>query len=485
MYMKRMIRKAAILSLGMTAVFALASCECDCEIKGGGDTEVVTVNGKNSLSGVILDQDGAVLTGVTITVNGKNVPTNGNLFEMTDLDDGTYEVVIKKDGYKDYVTTVTLTSTSQTVEGKTVKAGQDEKLTFYLTKEVEALFQLGGTAQEKEIVLETSRQDDGTGTIVSNTQDPSNDALYSEVTASCEIPGLTADQLANVGEQLAAQGLNLSQFTFALTNISSLSEAEGASAARATRAIVTPGDVLPGNYTMFTGLQIGDPATVDFTSFPNYAVTLTFDLPDNNVKGAIKLFRYVNSQAAAGWTEVTSTTAGTGISSIDFSQDKKIVVRLNVLEPQAFVLGIQVDRTFNNTTSGEIVYTPVTNNGTSAMVVRSMNYQARSGLVLQNNTQGPLTDYLRKMVLRFYQMTAVKEPVLESHTYRVVPPYSLPASGALHLSASQQVSDETFSVMNGTSSFTAQRFGSVYVVHYAVIPPGSEVVPTHNGGSND
>ena len=313
--MKRMIRKAAILSLGMTAVFALASCECDCEIKGGGDTEVVTVNGKNSLSGVILDQDGAVLTGVTITVNGKNVPTNGNLFEMTDLDDGTYEVVIKKDGYKDYVTTVTLTSTSQTVEGKTVKAGQDEKLTFYLTKEVEALFQLGGTAQEKEIVLETSRQDDGTGTIVSNTQDPSNDALYSEVTASCEIPGLTADQLANVGEQLAAQGLNLSQFTFALTNISSLSEAEGASASRATRSIVTPGDELPGDYTMFTGLQIVDPATVDFTSFPNYAVTLTFDLPDNNVKGAIKLFRYVNSQAAAGWTEVTSTTAGTGIST--------------------------------------------------------------------------------------------------------------------------------------------------------------------------
>lgn len=485
--MKRMIRKTAVLSLGMTAIFALASCECDCELNRGGkdNTEVVTVNGKNTLSGVILDENGAVLTGVTITVNGQKVTVTGNSFEMTGLDDGTYEIVVKKDGYKDYVTKVTLSSTTQTVEGKTAKAGQDEKLTLYLIKELEMLFQLGGTAQEQEIVLENSRQDDGTGNIVSNTQDPSNDALYSEVTATCELPGLTADQLTTVGEQLASQGIDLSKFSFSITNVASLAEVEDASGARATRAIVTPGDVLPGNYTLFTGVQIVDPAVVDFTFIPNYTVDLTFDLPDNNVKGAIKLFRYVNSNATAGWTEATSATTGGGVLAIDFTQDKKIVVKLNVLEPQAFVLGIQVDRTFNNTTSGEIVYTPVTNNTSSAMVVRSMNYQARTGLILKNNTQGPLTDYLRKMVLRFYQITAVKEPQLVTYTYRVTPPYSLPATGLLHLSASQQVSDETFSVLNGTSSFTAQRFGSVYVVHYAVVPQGTPVVPTHNGGSND
>lgn len=483
MYMKNLIRKTAVLSLGMTAIFALSSCDCDCEINSGGNTEVVTVEGKNSLSGDILDQDGAALTGVTITVNGKTVTPTGNSFEMTDLDDGTYEVVIKKDGYKDYVTTVTLTSTTQTVEGKTVKAGQDEKMSFYMTKEVVELFTLGGTAQEKEIVLETSKQDDGTGNVVSNTQDPSNSSLYSEVTASCEVPALTAEQLTTIGDQLATQGLDLSQFTFSLTNVSSLSDVENASAARATRAVVTPGDPLPNNNTLFTGLTVDVDGVVDFSFIPGYTIEVTFDLPDNNVKGALTVFRQVASKATAGWTQVTSTTTGDGIVAVDFSQDKKIVIKLNILQTQTFVLGIQIDRVFNSTVSGNIEYTPVTNNTNSPMVVRTMNYQLRTGLVLQNNTQGPLTDFLRKMVFRFYKMKTVKDPVLVTQTYRVLPPYSLPATGTLHLAGVQQVTNETFSVTNGTSSFTAIRYGSASLVHYAIVPPGT--VPTHVGGGSD
>ena len=167
--MKKFINKVSVLMMGCMIAFMATACHT-----GGDDdsTQKVTPTPKNSLRGVILDQNGATLTGATVKINNKTVNINGNTFESTGLGNGNYKVEVTKAGYKGAEETITLSTSSQVVDNEVVLVGQDVESTFYLIKEETETINLGAEGDEKSVTLETSTQDDGTGKIVGNTQDP-------------------------------------------------------------------------------------------------------------------------------------------------------------------------------------------------------------------------------------------------------------------------------------------------------------------------
>lgn len=469
--MKKFFNKFSVLALG--CVMAMMATACHTGGDDGDSTSKVTPAVKNTLRGTIVDQDGAALMGATIKLNGKSVVVNGNTFEATGLKNGNYVVQVTATGYKKAEETVTLSTSTKVVEGETVVVGQDVATVIYLTKDEKRTVNFGVGGDSESIVLETSKQNDGTGHIVGNTQDPNNQSLNSEIVVTATVPAMSSSEVKTF-ESLLPAGMKIDDFNFTMTNLASTEEAT-------TRSVIIAGDALPNNFTFFTGLQLIPVVPIDFGPMaPAFTIDVTITLP-GDVKNVVKLYRNIGN----GWTEITSSTTGNGISSVDFSASNKIVVKLSKLQNMAFALGVQIDQTTPTTSYESFTSGPRVNSSSAPIVVKDLSYVAKSpGLVLTNITNGSMVDYLRKLVLKYYGLQTVNE-VKEVTLYydfstNGTGGYSLAANGQLFLAGFQVLTSSVFSVVNGTSSFKADEYGDVMVYPYAIIP-----TPVHGGGSND
>ena len=471
--MKHFFSKASVMLIVFALAVVATSCNSYSDEQQTTTKETITV--KNTLRGVILDQNGAALTGATVTINGKSVAVTGNTFGPLVYNDGTYTVVAKAAGYKDSEPKdVALAKQTQLVDGELALVGQDVECVIYMYKEETKTVNIGSTADSQTVTIETSTQDDGTGNTVGNTQDPTDVTLNSEITVTGEVPALDATQVSAVETQLPS-GTTIDDVSFTLTNLTSLAEARRG----ATRSIIVAGEALPDNFTFFTGVKLTTTQKVNFSSL-GITVDVTIELP-KDVKDVVKLYRLVGT--ASTWTEVTASTTGNGIAVADFSGNDKIVIKLNVLENQSFALGAQIDQSETASSTEAIVASPVVNNGATPVAVANIDYKAKEkGVVLKNLTKGSMVDYLRKMVLRYYGIRSIYEAKETTFTYNFTPAYSLAANGQLYLAGFQNVETSVFKIANGTSSFQAQEYGDVFVYPYAIVP---EVPNQHGGGSND
>lgn len=471
--MKKFLNKVSVLMMGCVMAMMATACHT-----GGDDvtTTKVTPTVKNSLRGIILDQDGAILTGATVKINGKTVSVTGNTFESLGLNNGSYKIEVSLAGYKSAEETITLSTSTEIIDGEAVVVGQNAENIFYLIRDERKTVNFGLAGDEETVTLETSTQDDGTGKIVGNTQEPENESLNTEIVVTASVPGMDADQVKKVEEQLPA-GIDIQSLSFLLTNLGSLNDA---TKKNATRTLIVAGEALPNNYTFFAGVQLVPTYTIDFSSIPGFTFSINIDLP-GDVKDAIKLYRNMGS----GWTEVTKETTGNGITSVDFSKESRITVNLNKLEFQSFAIGVQIDQTDESADVYPFTTEARVNNTSSPMLIKSLPYTAKTpGIVLTNLTTGAMVDYLRKIILRYYRIRAIYEAKDEDRVYDFTTNnssgYSLPAGGELYLTGYQNVKTSVFSIINGTSSFKAEQYGDMFVYPYALIP-----TPVHSGGSND
>ena len=196
--MKKFLNKVSVL--GLCFAMAMMTTACHTGDDEGSSTSKVTPTVKNTLRGTIVDQDGAALMGATIKLNGKSVVVNGNTFEATGLKNGNYVVQVTATGYKKAEETVTLSTSTKVVEGETVVVGQDVATVIYLTKDEKRTVNFGVGGDSESIVVETSKQNDGTGHIVGNTQDPNNQSLNSEIVVTATVPANNATGISATGK---------------------------------------------------------------------------------------------------------------------------------------------------------------------------------------------------------------------------------------------------------------------------------------------
>ena len=479
--MKKYLRNAAILAFGFGVAVSFSSCHRD---NGSSEpAEVIsTPTPTHTVSGVILDGNGNTLTGASVlayrngSASARKVTVTGNTFSVTGLNDGNWQFVVTKSGYKSAEETINLQIQSKQVEGKMVRTGMNVEQVFYLNINVESNAQsLGGSSsQSDEIVIETTKQDDGTGTEV-NTTDGSGNAA-GNVTVTGETPAITGDDYNDINQQIIDQTggeQNITNYTVTLTNVTSLEDAKAvARANRIASSRVTRADTsLPGGNELLAGVGVNAGSVkVQFPAGITYDVTIS--VPDNATKNAIKLYRTITGDA---WSELTT---GNGIASIDMSKDKAIVIKLNILQTQSFAIGVQI----SETTSSETTYEPI-----SAQVsyqtapVAAIPYTVKGGVVLTNEVSGYLTDFLRKIVLRKYGTRAVREAQIINKTYEFTTPYKMHENGTLYLAGFQEVTVTRYSIVNASASFRATEYGEAFVYPYEVYPETEE---THVGGSN-
>ena len=462
--MKQLFNKAFV----MLAVCALAVAATSCNAYDAGtapETSKTTITVKNSLRGTILDQDGAAVTGASVTINGAAVAVSSNSFEKTGLNDGTYTIVVKKAGFKDSEPkVVTLAKSTEIVNGESTVVGQDATCVIYLNKDnsVTTSAFSGTSGTSKTIDLETSTQDDGTGVVNSTTG-----ATVNKITVNVTTPNIEAADVPTINGQLPA-GTTVSDITYTITNLNSPEEA--------SRSTIVAGEALPGNYTFLTGAKLITAVDVDFAAMglTSYTIDVTIDLGDNDMKNGIALFRYLGGS----WTQVTANDTD---MSFDNSQDSKLIVKLSRLRAQSFAIGIQIDETVSGTANIPVVATPVVNSNAAAMSVPSMNYTAKErGVVISNQYNTAMVDFLRKAVLRYKGLTAVSSENDQAMTYTFSPAYSLPVGGTLYLAGYQEVETATYKVNGSTAAIAITKYGDTKVAPFAVVP-----VTEHSGGSND
>ncbi len=462
--MKQLFNKAFV----MLAVCALAVAATSCNAYDAGtapETSKTTITVKNSLRGTILDQDGAAVTGASVTINGAAVAVSSNSFEKTGLNDGTYTIVVKKAGFKDSEPkVVTLAKSTEIVNGESTVVGQDATCVIYLNKDnsVTTSAFSGTSGTSKTIDLETSTQDDGTGVVNSTTG-----ATVNKITVNVTTPNIAAADVSTINGQLPA-GTTVSDITYTITNLNSPDEASRSS-------VIVAGEALPGNYTFLTGAKLITAVDVDFAALSlSYTVDVTINLGDNDMKNGIALFRYLGGS----WTQVTANDTD---MSFDNSQDSKLIVKLSRLRAQSFAIGIQIDEAVTGATNIPVVATPVVNSNAAAMSVPSMNYTAKEkGVVISNQANTAMVDFLRKAVLRYKGLTAVSSVNDEAMTYTFSPAYSLPVGGTLYLAGYQEVEAATYKVNGSTAAIAITKYGDTKVAPFAVVP-----VTEHSGGSND
>jgi hypothetical protein len=462
--MKQLFNKAFV----MLAVCALAVAATSCNAYDAGtapETSKTTITVKNSLRGTILDQDGAAVTGASVTINGAAVAVSSNSFEKTGLNDGTYTIVVKKAGFKDSEPkVVTLAKSTEIVNGESTVVGQDATCVIYLNKDnsVTTSAFSGTSGTSKTIDLETSTQDDGTGVVNSTTG-----ATVNKITVKVTTPNIDAADVPTINGQLPA-GTTVSDITYTITNLNSPEEA--------SRSTIVAGEALPGNYTFLTGAKLITAVDVDFAAMglTSYTIDVTIDLGDNDMKNGIALFRYLGGS----WTQVTANDTD---MSFDNSQDSKLIVKLSRLRAQSFAIGIQIDETVSGTANIPVVATPVVNSNAAAMSVPSMNYTAKErGVVISNQYNTAMVDFLRKAVLRYKGLTAVSSENDQAMTYTFSPAYSLPVGGTLYLAGYQEVETATYKVNGSNAAIAITKYGDTKVAPFAVVP-----VTEHSGGSND
>lgn len=457
--MKQLLNKAFV----MLAVCALAVVAASCNAYDAEVGQQEQPIAKNSLSGTILKQDGSKLTGVTatVTVNGAAVKVNSdNTFEKTGLDDGDYTIEVKATGYKDSEPTVVTLAKFQVSD---LYVGQNKSVVIYLTEDLTtATAQIGTSATNQSITLETSKQDNGTGTTVNSTVG----SVENKIAVSVSTPALTAAEVTTLENSGALPaGTTIADVNYTVTNITSPAEAT-----RATRAVAV-GDEITSGSTFFTGVLLQTEQNIDFSqALPNFTIDVTIELPDD-LKSALQLFRSVEGGA---WAQVTG--AGSGIKSIDTSTSGKIIVKLDKLQKQGFSLGTHIDVDEDKVkTKEDIESTKIT--ATSDMSVSTLTYKAyEQGAVITNNGSSSMIDFLRKLVLRTNSVNVV-DGATKDYTYKFEPAYTLPNGYSLEMTGYQDVKTTTYSA--GGVSITIKQYGDINVA------PTITGGPAHSGGSSD
>ncbi|MBR1485610.1 MAG: carboxypeptidase regulatory-like domain-containing protein [Prevotella sp.] len=481
--MKKNLNKALLLTLGLGLAVSLTSCHSGSDESVPVITQDITPT--HSIRGTILDGNGAALNGASVvlsrqgTASTRQVTVSGNHFEVAGLADGTWDVVVTKNGYNTLTESVSLAVTTMEIEGKNSRVGQNVDQVFYLFEEVKSnAIKLGEqTSSSDEIVIETTTQDDGTGNVV-NTTDPAGDqATAGTISVEAETPAISGEDYDNVADQLKAQGGSIEDFSMFLVNINSLEDAKKLADDNnmaGSRVLTRATTAMPGGQELLAGVGIdAGPYVIELTGDNVFELTIT--LPDENVKGATTLFRTITGDS---WTPLTT---GNGILGIDRSQPGKIIIRMSTIQTQSIALGMRITETNGNTEYEPVEPQTIVNNGTAARSISSMDYVVKEGVVLQNTVQGPLTDFLRKLVLRLYGTRAVSEAAPVTKTYSFTPAFSLPVGGTLNLLGTQRVLNKNYSVANGSAAFNAREYSNAYVYTYATYP---ETENTHVGGGN-
>jgi len=452
--------------------------------------------------------DGAIYT---ITRKGAMVATGtavSNTFEASNLVDGDYAVVVSKTGYKNADRSLTLKVETQKLEdGTTAKFGQNVEAVFYL-EEVKQSKSLGfgSTSDSDKITLETTKQDNGSGNVVTTTDetldgsDAANEGLI-EVTATVDAvstsefntgatntDGSPKSDYDVLADALADDGANIDDFSFFLTGISSLEDAADVASDNgiASRALTRANTTLPGNYEILAGMAV-NAGTVDIDfkalNLPQ-RMTIEFSLPDNDCKNAVRLYRTFKGDS---WAELSLTGGALPTDvTIDMTQENKIVVTLNRLRTQSFALGVQIIENNQGSSTEVINATPIPNNGTTSLAVTSIKYKAKAGSVLKNEYNGALTDFLRKIVMKKYSLRAVEDPNVEKE-YVFNPVYQLPAGGTLFLTGWQNYSSFMYSIRNSNAAFSVIDYQAEFVYPYATYASPEvpeEPIETHSGGSS-
>jgi hypothetical protein len=288
-----------------------------------------------------------------------------------------------------------------------------------------------------------------------------------------------------VEEALAEQGQDIDDFSFFLTGVSSLEDAAAlASDNGLARTLTRATTALAGGYEILAGMGI-NAGTVDLDfaalNLPQ-RVTIEFSLPDENCKNAVRLYRTFKGDS---WTELplddTNANLPADIVKIE-TQATKIIVVLNRLRTQSFVLGVQLVEETTGTGVEYINANPVKNETAAAMPVASIKYNAKAGAVIKNEENGSLTDFLRKMIQKKNSLRTVSDATVEKE-YAFRPVYQLPAGGTLFLTGWQNYSNYRYSIRNSNAAFTVTDYQAEFVYPYATYET-VEPIETHSGGSS-
>ncbi len=475
--MKKIFGNLSIFLMSCLTVATVSSCHTESE-ETTTQTQTIVTKAYHTIKGSIFDQDGSKLSGAKVTINGKTANVSGNTFESTKLTDGTYVVKVTKAGYKSNEGSegeYTFTAKYEVVNGISIPVNQIAEASFYLIKEEAATIKLGGASASDQIVIETSKQDlYGTGdNVVGNTRNPADASLNTEIVVKAETPALTTEQVSNIEKQLP-EGMTINDFSFTLTNLTSLSEAKSES--RTTRTTIVVGDELPGQYSFFSGFNFTPICPVSDLGFD---IDVILKVPSNDMKNALKLFRYVNNK----WVEINANTTGNGISKIDYTQDEKIVIYLNEMVAQSFALGALIDKTEDSSDKETFNDLKIENNTSAPMTVNSVTYTAKpQGIILTNLSDGPMVDYLRKMIIRFYKTRAIKETSAQEMIYTFPSPKTLVVNARLYVAGSQAKKESVYSIKNASTSFKAVEYENANIYPYIITP---STPSQHGGGTND
>ena len=467
--MKKFFSKALLIVFGLGVAATFTACHHDSS--SSAPEQETKVAPKNSISGVILKADGTVLNGARVTINNQNVAVTGNEFAQEGLSNGSYEVVVTCNGYKEAVETVDLATSVQTVDGESVEVGQNVVKVFYLAENVQSTAQtIGSASTSDQITIEYTGSKDDDGNDINDTEE--------NVAAQSELPEVTGTDYADIDQQIKDQSNgeeDITDYQVYLTNITSLEDAKAVAranriaASRVTRATTA----MPNNNELLVGVAVNaGPYKITLPGSVTFDITLA--LPDD-VKAAVSLFR---TKTGDSWSPLVT---GDGIAAIDLNQPGKIVIKLNVIETQSFALGVIVNEVAGTVEYEDIVAQPIQNTTASSRTVTTMPYTIKNGVVLSTSTQGSLTDFLRKIVLRKYGIRAVTAAKNVTKTYRFTPAYSMHPYGVLYLQGFQTVTNMSYSVANSSASFTTREYGDAFVYPYEI---WTEIEVDHTGGSN-
>jgi hypothetical protein len=514
--MKSLFKNVSAFAFALLLAGGVTSCHRGYDaVETPPQEEISKVTPTHTLRGVILNGVGEELKGASyiVTLNGDEVAkasvNDGNTFEVSNLVDGVYKIVVSKNDYKKADRSISLKAQfRELTDGTIEKFGQSVETVFYLeeVKQSKSL-SFGSTSDSDKITLETTKQNDGSGNIVNTTDesvaDPSADAEEGLIEVTATVDAVSTSEF-NTGatntdgspksdydvlaEALAEDGSNIDDFSFFLTGISSLEDAAAVAEQNGvnSRALTRANTTLPGNYEILAGMAVNaGTVDIDFAALNlPQRMSIEFSLPDNDCKNAVRLYRTFKGDS---WAELSLTGGALPTDvKIDMTQDKKVVVILSRLRTQSFALGVQILPKQLGSDTEVINATPIVNNGTTSLDVTSIKYNAKAGTVLKNDYNGALTDFLRKIVMKKYGLRVVGDPKVEKE-YVFNPVYKLPAGGTLYLTGWQNYSRIKYSIRNSDAAFSITDYQSEFVYPYATYASPEvpvEPIQTHSGGSS-
>jgi len=498
--MKKFLKKAVILSLGFGLAMSFASCHSHSDNGAALIDNKGEITPKHSINVTILDNDGKALNGTTLTfIPSKGAPTianvSGNTWGREGLADGTYTIKVEKNKYKDATETYTLALTTETVDGEARKVAQNIEATIYLSaSEKTAVFTIGASAQTSdEITIETTTQtevnENGNEETVNSTEEGKEQQAAATVTVQAETPAVTGTvgdtntDLGKMDQEIKDQGgKGIDDLQVTLTNITSLEDARAVAevnrvvGARQTRATTS----LPGGLELLAGVAVNaGPFKITMPAGLYFEVNIK--LPDPATMNAVQLYYTIKGDQWYALNGSNANLAELGIAEVNRANNT-INIKMSILQTMSFALFVPVTESAAQTSPEAVNAAPITA-GAQGRTVTSMSYTVKSGVVVKNTINGPLTDFLRKIILRKYGTRAVKAAQNVLKSYPFSPAYQMHANGTLYLAGFQNVSVKTFSI-GSSAAFETTEYGDAFVYPYEVYPEPEEPVNTHSGGSS-